>query len=304
MRLKDNVKISYCDIEKKTKINQGTIEYIIADENKYYYNVFTQEKIELNNTPKEQYDFLINNALICNDSSYDNIDERFKRNMYFFEAFSEKVGINPKKIHNRIQNKTILIIGFGGIGTIVVDNLQRMGFKNFILIDYDIVEPSNLNRQMFFNEQYYGEFKVDVAESELLNGCNIKKCYKNINSVSDLEKLNVNNVDFLINCADTPTNIVNIVNEFAKKYKIPTISGSVGTETGTWGPIYDTNNLYHPIDIENNDMSIKGSNASTNSIISSFIAFEVMLYITNLYEDYLFYKEKILNFKTLFMEVN
>lgn len=44
MRLKDNVKISYCDIEKKTKINQGTIEYIIADENKYYYNVFTQEK--------------------------------------------------------------------------------------------------------------------------------------------------------------------------------------------------------------------------------------------------------------------
>lgn len=66
-----------------------------------------------------------------------------------FEAFSEKVGINPEKIHNRIQNKTILIIGFGGIGTIVVDNLQRMGFKNFILIDYDIVEPSNLNRQMF-----------------------------------------------------------------------------------------------------------------------------------------------------------
>ena len=38
-------------------------------------------------------------------------------------------------------------------------------------------------------------------------------------------------------------------------------------------------------------MSIKGSNASTNSIISSFIAFEVMLYITNLYEDYLFYKK-------------
>ena len=84
---------------------------------------------------------------------------------------------------------------------------------------------------------------------------------------------------------------MNIVNEFAKNIKIPTISGSVGTETHR-GPIYDTNNLYHPIDIENNDMSIKGSNASTNSIISSFIAFEVMLYITNLYEDYLFYKEK------------
>ena len=65
-----------------------------------------------------------------------------------FEAFQRK-WVSTRKIHNRIQNKTILIIGFGGIGTIVVDNLQRMGFKNFILIDYDIVEPSNLNRQMF-----------------------------------------------------------------------------------------------------------------------------------------------------------
>lgn len=66
-----------------------------------------------------------------------------------FWSFFRESGYQPGKIHNRIQNKTILIIGFGGIGTIVVDNLQRMGFKNFILIDYDIVEPSNLNRQMF-----------------------------------------------------------------------------------------------------------------------------------------------------------
>ena len=33
-----------------------------------------------------------------------------KRNMYFFEAFSEKVGINPEKIHNRIQTKFLLLV--------------------------------------------------------------------------------------------------------------------------------------------------------------------------------------------------
>ena len=110
MRLKDNVKISYCDIEKKTKINQGTIEYIIADENKYYYNVFTQEKIELNNTPKEQYDFLINNALICNDSSYDNIDERFKKKYVFFEAFQRKWVSTRKKFIIEYKTKQFLLL--------------------------------------------------------------------------------------------------------------------------------------------------------------------------------------------------
>ena len=302
MRLKDNVKISYCEIDKKTKINKGTIEYVIDDENKYYYNVFTH-KIDSRNIPKEPYDFLINNSLICSDSNYENIDERFRRNMYFFECFSENRNLSPLNIHKELENKKILIIGFGGIGTIVVDNLQRMGFKNFVLIDYDTVEPSNLNRQLFFDEKYYGVPKIDAADKELLEGCNVEKFYNKITKASDLERLNIKGIDFLINCADTPKDILNIVNEFAKKHSIPTISGSLGIETGTWGPIYDTNNLYNPIEVKSSDSSIKGSNVSTNAIISNFIAFEVMLYITGIYNDYSFYKEKVLNFKTLSIEV-
>jgi molybdopterin/thiamine biosynthesis adenylyltransferase len=56
-----------------------------------------------------------------------------------------------------------LLLGVGGLGSGVAVSLARLGVKKLILIDKDVVDPSNLNRQLLFSPQHVGKPKVEVA---------------------------------------------------------------------------------------------------------------------------------------------
>lgn len=56
-------------------------------------------------------------------------------------------------IHEKIKNSTVGIAGLGGLGSTVAVALTRVGIGKLILADFDIVEPSNLNRQQYFYDQ-------------------------------------------------------------------------------------------------------------------------------------------------------
>ena len=47
-----------------------------------------------------------------------------------------------------IKSKTVLVVGLGGVGGYVVETLIRSGIENIILVDYDTISLSNLNRQI------------------------------------------------------------------------------------------------------------------------------------------------------------
>ncbi len=67
----------------------------------------------------------------------------------------------------RIRGVRIGIAGAGGLGSNCAFNLVRCGFSNFVIVDYDIVEGSNLNRQFFFCDQV-GKSKVEMLKENLL----------------------------------------------------------------------------------------------------------------------------------------
>lgn len=67
----------------------------------------------------------------------------------------------------RVAEVTLGIAGCGGIGSNCAHNLVRCGFQRFLLVDDDIVEPSNLNRQFYFSDQT-GQAKVDMLKTNLL----------------------------------------------------------------------------------------------------------------------------------------
>jgi sulfur carrier protein ThiS adenylyltransferase len=56
-------------------------------------------------------------------------------------------------VHERVKRATVGIAGLGGLGSAVSIALARMGLGTLILVDFDVVEPSNLNRQQFFIDQ-------------------------------------------------------------------------------------------------------------------------------------------------------
>ena len=75
-------------------------------------------------------------------------------------------------VHERLKTTTVGIAGVGGLGSAIAVALARSGVGRLILADFDIVEPSNLNRQQYFVDQL-GLPKVDALKANLrrINPC-------------------------------------------------------------------------------------------------------------------------------------
>lgn len=62
-----------------------------------------------------------------------------------------------------LNNSTVAIVGLGGLGGYILENLVRLGVKNFNLIDMDVFEVTNLNRQLLSSEDNLGKYKAEEA---------------------------------------------------------------------------------------------------------------------------------------------
>ena len=68
----------------------------------------------------------------------------------------------------KIESASVVVIGMGGTGSSIAEMMVRMGVRDIKIVDDDIIEDSNLNRQAMYKESDIGLKKVDVAKPELL----------------------------------------------------------------------------------------------------------------------------------------
>ncbi len=68
----------------------------------------------------------------------------------------------------KIQQKKILLVGVGGVGGYTLEALVRSGFKNITIIDGDVIQESNLNRQIITTRDNIGYKKVLEAKKRVL----------------------------------------------------------------------------------------------------------------------------------------
>ena len=85
------------------------------------------------------------------------------------ELFSRSIGLLGEGNFAKLQDKTIAIFGLGGVGGTALEALARTGFNHFILVDFDEVEISNLNRQILFTSKDIGKKKVVAAKERILS---------------------------------------------------------------------------------------------------------------------------------------
>ncbi|HIJ89145.1 MAG TPA: sulfur carrier protein ThiS adenylyltransferase ThiF [Desulfuromonadales bacterium] len=69
-------------------------------------------------------------------------------------------------VHTRLKQAAVGIAGVGGLGSAVAVALARVGVGRLVIADFDVVEPSNLNRQQYFIDQI-GRYKVDAMADNL-----------------------------------------------------------------------------------------------------------------------------------------
>ena len=93
-----------------------------------------------------------------------------------------------------IQSKCVFICGCGGVGSYAVEAIARMGVNTIIICDSDVVDITNINRQVIALTSTVGKSKVDVEEErikEINPSCNVIKfnCMFTILTVSFTESL-------------------------------------------------------------------------------------------------------------------
>ena len=123
----------------------------------------------------------------------------------------------------------MLVLGVGGVGGYVVESLVRSGIGKFILVDFDVIDETNINRQIIALESTIGLKKVDVLEKrikEINSGCEVIKIDEFIDKdrVKDLFNYDI---DYFIDACDTMTTKKEIIKECIRR-KIKFIS-SMGT---------------------------------------------------------------------------
>lgn len=135
-----------------------------------------------------------------------------------------KLLIGKEKL-NTIDNATVVIFGCGGVGAMCAESLVRHGVGHMILVDFDVVSITNINRQIHATTKTIGEKKI-VALSNRLHDIN-PSCFIETKDVfvdaSNVESILNNDVDVIVDAIDTVTSKLLII-EHAQKYNIPLIS--------------------------------------------------------------------------------
>ena len=125
---------------------------------------------------------------------------------------------------DKIKNSKILLVGVGGVGGFAFEALIRSGFQNITIIDKDIIEITNLNRQLIANLKTIDKIKVDIAKDKALNiNENIK--IKPIYEYLDKNNINIldNDYDFILDACDTLNTKLELI-RFAQNNNIKIIS--------------------------------------------------------------------------------
>ena len=69
----------------------------------------------------------------------------------------------------KLKNAKVAVFGLGGVGSFVCEGLARSGVGSFILVDYDKVDETNINRQIIATTKTIGRNKVDVMKERILD---------------------------------------------------------------------------------------------------------------------------------------
>lgn len=190
--------------------------------------------MSVNNISDKCLSYLSEN-LYLTDNPID-FETRYSRNFLYYQ----NLGYDYISLNSKISNSHIVCIGTGGIGNIVSYLSSSIGIKKITLIDDDIIELSNLNRQFLFRESDVGERKVDIVEREL------KKINKHIEICKIPEKINQSILSGILDatlliCSADDEYCLSLINKHCCNEGIPLLGVGYINDISVIGPFYIPN---------------------------------------------------------------
>ncbi|MDR2624012.1 MAG: sulfur carrier protein ThiS adenylyltransferase ThiF [Methanobrevibacter sp.] len=235
------------------------------------------EFIEENNHCTKDHVLILNGFQVSDDFKLNPNDKVViikKGAMVNEEEFESMVSARSTPgVYNVLKNSKVAIAGLGGLGSNVAIMLSRVGVGNLLLVDFDIVEPSNLNRQQYLIKDL-GKYKTDA----------LKETISQINPFINVEirtiKVSENNLgklfkDYDIVCeafdnADQKAMLINNLPLKLPNVKIVSASGLAGFESSNSIQTKKLmNNIYICGDLENEAKPFNGLMAPRVTVCAS-----------------------------------
>lgn len=129
------------------------------------------------------------------------------------EQFSRTALLIGKDGVNKLQKSKVAIFGIGGVGSFVAEGLARAGIEHLVLVDYDVVDITNINRQIEATHSSLGKYKIDVMKDRILdiNPNAIVETYK----PDEIEGGEINIIDnsytYIVDAIDTMTTKLKLI---------------------------------------------------------------------------------------------
>lgn len=124
-----------------------------------------------------------------------------------------------------LKNSRVAVFGVGGVGGFVVEVLARCGVGTIDVIDNDVVDPSNINRQIIATADTIGQEKVNVVEQRIksINPNAVVNKHRCFFLPETAKEFDFTRFDYVVDAIDTVSGKIEIILQ-AKKAGVPVIS--------------------------------------------------------------------------------
>jgi bacteriocin biosynthesis cyclodehydratase domain-containing protein len=162
--------------------------------------------------------------------------ERFARQLPYFAEHGD-----PAAAQRRLMAARVVVLGCGGLGTWVLGALAGAGVRRFVLVDDDLIELSNLNRQILYGVGDIGRPKVECAAEWLRRfepRAELRLVKRRMRSAADLRAI-LDGADALVHAADWPPyEILRWADEACRSAGVPYITAGQVPPVLKIGPTY------------------------------------------------------------------
>ncbi|WP_296878404.1 tRNA threonylcarbamoyladenosine dehydratase [uncultured Methanobrevibacter sp.] len=144
----------------------------------------------------------------------------------------------------KLSESKVAVFGLGGVGSYVCEGLVRGGIGNFVLIDFDKVDESNINRQLIATSKTVGRQKVDLMKERILEinpDANVE-VYREFYMADSQSDIITEDLSYAVDCVDTIMAKIAVICK-CDELNIPVIS-SMGTGNKLDATMFEVDDIY------------------------------------------------------------
>ena len=144
----------------------------------------------------------------------------------------------------KLSKSKVAVFGLGGVGSFVCEGLARSGIGNFVLVDFDKIDKSNINRQLIATTKTVGKYKVDLMKERILeiNPDAKVEVYREFYMADSESDIITEDLSYAVDCVDTIMAKIAIICK-CNELDVPVMS-SMGTGNKLDPSLFEVADIY------------------------------------------------------------